>query len=340
MDKAERDQILLVPSTNLAIVALKQEGAILGDSVRGFVDHCFRPGGNNYVGADLHSWYVAYCKAHNNTPQGYNKFVHHLQRVLSKQWRASTVVREGDKIKRIPAFWGGLQVLPCFIDSAANSEEDYHNNRPHVENWICLKTLCADGGLQELTGNLAITDITGTLPSVTLLLKNAETRMVTDVTGTLPSVTLLKNAETCMVTDVTALQGKSSQYEKTSSHEIADDLNSTAEGEPLTDVTRVTTIVTPTFEPSAKPCNNSKICKESHPSEPGTITGSEPEVEPTAQTASPIAPRVNWNSGDRVKVSASFADRTEGELELRRSSKSFGPVSRRSRLQRRASHRS
>jgi hypothetical protein len=339
MDKAERDQILLVPSTNLAIVALKQEGAILGDSVRGFVDHCFRPGGNNYVGADLHSWYVAYCKAHNNTPQGYNKFVHHLQRVLSKQWRASTVVREGDKIKRIPAFWGGLQVLPCFIDSAANSEEDYHNNRPHVENWICLKTLCADGGLQELTGNLAITDITGTLPSVTLL-KNAETRMVTDVTGTLPSVTPLKNAETCMVTDVTALQGKSSQYEKTSSHEIADDLNSTAEGEPLTDVTRVTTIVTPTFEPSAKPCNNSKICKESHPSEPGTITGSEPEVEPTAQTASPIAPRVNWNSGDRVKVSASFADRTEGELELRRSSKSFGPVSRRSRLQRRASHRS
>ena len=47
MDKAERDRILLVPSTNLAIVALKQEDAILGDSVRGFVDQCFRPGGNN-----------------------------------------------------------------------------------------------------------------------------------------------------------------------------------------------------------------------------------------------------------------------------------------------------
>jgi hypothetical protein len=281
MDKAERDRILLVPSTNPAIVALKQEGAILGDSVHGFVDRCFRSGGSSYVGADLHSWYVAYCKAHNNTPQGYNQFVHHLQRVLSKQWRASTVVREGDKIKRIPAFWGGLH-LPCFIDSAANSEEGNHNNRPHVENWICLKTLCADGGLQELTGNLA----------------------VTDVTGTLPSVTPLKNAETCMVIDVTALQGKSSQYEKTSSHDIADDLNSTPEGEPLADITRVTTIVTPTFVPSAKPCNNSKICKESHPSDPATIAGSEPEVEPTAQTASLIAPRVNWNSGDRVKVLA------------------------------------
>jgi putative DNA primase/helicase len=305
MDKAERDRILLVPSTNPAIVALKQEGAILGDSVRGFVDRCFRPGGNSYVGADLHSWYVAYCKAHNNTPQGYNKFVHHLQRVLSNQWRASTVVREGDKIKRIPAFWGGLQVLPCFIDTAANSEEDNHNNRPHVENWICQKTLCADGGLQELTGNLTVTDITGTLPSVTRL-KKAETRMVTNVTDTLPSVTPLKKAETRMVTDVTVLQGKSNQYEKTSSHEIGDDPNNTPEGGLLTDVTSVTTIVTPTFESSAQTCNNSKICNESQTSEPGTSAPEEPFAESTAQTAPSIAPRVDWNPGDRVKVSTQY----------------------------------
>jgi putative DNA primase/helicase len=326
MDKAERDQILLVPSTNPAIVALKHEGAILGDSVRGFVDRCFRSGGNNYVGADLHSWYVAYCKAHNNTPQGYNKFVHHLQRVLSNQWRASTVVREGDKIKRIPAFWGGLQVLPCFIDLAANSEEDYHNNRPHVESWICQKTLCVDGGLQELTGNLVVTNITGTLPFVTpskntetcmvtnitgtlpfvTPSKNAETCMVTNVTGTLPSVTPLKNAETRMVTDVTTLQGKIDPWEKTSSHEITDDTNNRSEGEPLTDVTPVTTVVTPTFEPSVQSCNNSKICNESQPSEPGTIAAEEPSIELTAQIAPLIASRVNWNVGERVKVSAQY----------------------------------
>jgi hypothetical protein len=113
--------------------------------------------------------------------------------------------------------------------------------------------------------------------------------MVTDVTGTLPSVTPLKNAETRMVTDVTTLQGKSSQHEKTSSLEIADDPNNTSEGEPLIDVTPVTTIVTPTFESSAQSCNNSKICNESQPSEPGTIAPEEPSAEPTAQTAPPIA---------------------------------------------------
>ncbi len=103
MDKTERDRILLVPSTNPSIVALKQDGAILGDSVRSFVDRTLRSGHDSYTGSDLHSWYVAYCKAHNLSPSGYNKFVHHLQRVLSNHWKASEVVRFGDKIKRIPA---------------------------------------------------------------------------------------------------------------------------------------------------------------------------------------------------------------------------------------------
>jgi hypothetical protein len=137
-------------------------------------------------------------------------------------------------------------------------------------------------------------------------LKNAETRMVTDVTGTLPSVTRLKNAETRMVTAVTTLQDKSNQNEKTLSHEIADDPNNTPEGEPLIDVTPVTTLVTPTFESWAQSCNNSKICNEPQPSEPGMIAQRKPSAEPTAQTAAPIASRVNWNPGDRVKVSAQY----------------------------------
>ena len=100
--------------------------------------------------------------------------------------------------------------------------------------------------------------------------------------------------------------GKIRQDEKTSSHEITDDPNNTPEGEPLTAVTPVTTIVTPTFEPWAQSCNNSKICNESQASEPRTIAGSEPSTEPIAQTAPLIAPRVNWNPGDRVKVSAEY----------------------------------
>ena len=255
MDRAERDQILIEPSTNPAVIALKQEGAILGDSVRGFVDRCFRPGKNHYVGADLHSWYVAYCKAHNNTPQGYNKFVHHLQRVLANQWRASTVVREGETTRRIRAGWYGLEVLPCFIDLAVNSEEDNHTNRPHVENWVCLKTKCEDGGLQALTENLAVTDVTTDLFSVT------------------PS----KKAETRMVTDVTLLQGKSSQHEKISPLAIADNPNTRLKGEPLINVTPVTTTVTPTFESSKKSCNSSKTCNNPQLSEQASITSTEPE---------------------------------------------------------------
>jgi hypothetical protein len=133
-----------------------------------------------------------------------------------------------------------------------------------------------------------------------------ETLLLQTLQALYPLLHPWKTLKPAWLQDVTTLQGKIRQYEKTSSHEIADDLNSTPEGEPLTDVTRVTTIVTPTFEPSAKPCNNSKICKESHPSEPGTIAGSEPEVEPKAHTASPIAPKVNWNSGERVKVSTQY----------------------------------
>ncbi|MBW3587605.1 MAG: DNA primase, partial [Cyanobacteria bacterium 0813] len=271
MDRAERDRVLMEPSINPAVIALKQEGAILGDSIRGFVDRCFRPGKNHYVGADLHSWYVAYCKAHNNTPQGYNKFVHHLKRVLANQYRASTVVREGETTRRIPAGWYGLEVLPCFTDLAVNSEEDNHTNRPHLENWVCLKTKCEDGGLQELTRNLAVTDVTTDLSSVT------------------PS----RNAETRMVTDVTLLQGESSQHEQISPLVIADNPNTRLEGEPLSDVTPVTTTVTPTFEPSEKPCNSSKICNNSQPSEQVPIAPSEPEAvptEPTAQSVPPIAP--------------------------------------------------
>ena len=280
MDKAERDRILLVPSTNPAVVALKQEGAILGDSVRSFVDRCFRSGRESYNGSDLHSWYVAYCKAHNLSPQGYNKFVHHLQRVLASHWRASDVVRVGDKPKRVPGAWLGLQVLPCFVDLAVSNEDDSNSNsnRPHVESWVCLKTACDDGGLQELTENL----------------------VVTGVTGTSSAVTSSKNAETRMVTDVTSLQDESSRSEKISSSEFANDSNARTGYQPVTDVTPVTTPVTPTFEPSAKPCNNSKTCNK-------------PQSKPEQ---SPIAPGLQFTPGDRVKVSAQYpgAQEYKGEL--------------------------
>ena len=289
MDKAERNRILLVPSTNPAVVALKQEGAILGDSVRSFVDRCFRSGGDSYVGSDLHSWYVAYCKAHNLSPQGYNKFVHHLQRVLSNHWRASEVVREGDKIKRIPAQWRGLQILPCFVDVAV-AEDENGSNRPHIPNWACIKTICADGGLQELTLTRTVTG-TSKIAEIPAPSQIAQTVAVTDVTSNSEIVTTSKNPTTRMVTDVTALQDESSQSKKTPSPDIAQSVNNKVESQPVTDVTPVTAPVTSAFELEAKPCNNSKTCNNS------------------------IAPQLQFKRGDRVKVSAQYpgAEEYKGE---------------------------
>ncbi len=280
MDKTERNRILLVPSTNPSIVALKQDGAILGDSVRSFIDRCFRSGHESYVGSDLHSWYVAYCKAHNLSPSGYNKFVHHLQRVLPHHWKASEVVREGDKIKRIPASWRGLQILPCFVDVALADDED-GSNRPHIQNWACIKTVCCDGGLQELAETLMVTDLSA-VAAIPAHSKIAQTLVVTDVTSNSEIVTTSIIATTPVVTDVTPLQDESNASEETPSPDIAANVNNTVPSQPVTDVTPVTAPVTPTFEAVAESCNNSKTCNNS------------------------IAPQLQFTPGERVKVSAQY----------------------------------
>jgi putative DNA primase/helicase len=185
MDKAERDNILTQPITNPVLLSLKQEGAIIGDGVKSFVDRCFVPGTETHYGSDLHSWYQAYCKAHALSPLSYQKFIQRLQRVLPKQWRPSEVVWMDGKSKRQPAYWTGLQVLPCFIDLALNPEDDDKplSNRPHIPNWACVKEKCRDGGLTDLTATLhpltaeknAETIDLHTLPTLhTQSLRNAE----------------------------------------------------------------------------------------------------------------------------------------------------------------------
>ncbi len=156
MDRVERDNILTLPVSNPVLLSLKQEGAIIGDGVKSFVDRCFVPGTETYCGNDLHSWYQAYCKAHSLSQMAYQKFIQRLQRVLPKQWRPSEVVWENGKAKRQKACWEGLRVLPCFVDLALNDDdgEKQPSNRPHVPNWICVKEKCQDGGLTDLTAAL------------------------------------------------------------------------------------------------------------------------------------------------------------------------------------------
>jgi len=124
------------------------------------------------------------------------------------------------------------------VDLALSDDEDQKpSNRPHVPNWICVKENCQDGGLQELIGNLAVTDVTGTLPSVT------------------PS----KNAETCMVTDVTTLHTQSLRNAKISDEITRDCIQENAVLDEVP-VTSVTMRVTPTSEPIKDGCNVSNVC--------------------------------------------------------------------------------
>jgi hypothetical protein len=156
MDKTERDNILTEPISNPVLLSLKQEGAIIGDGVKSFVDRCFVPGTETHYGSDLHSWYQAYCKAHTLSPLSYQKFIQRLQRVLSKQWRPSEVIWMDGKAKRQSACWEGLRVLPCFLDRALNEDDDDKkpSDRPHIPDWICVKEKCQDGGLTDLTTTL------------------------------------------------------------------------------------------------------------------------------------------------------------------------------------------
>ncbi|MEG4121846.1 DUF3854 domain-containing protein [Microcoleus sp. N9_B4] len=254
MDKVERDNILTLPISNPVLLSLKQEGAIIGDGVKSFVDRCFVPGNETHHGSDLHSWYQAYCKAHSLSQMSYQKFIQRLQRILPKQWRPSEVVWLNGKAKRQSACWEGLRVLPCFVDLALSDEDDQKpSNRPHVPNWICFKENCQDGGL---------TDLTSTLHTLTPE-KTAETIDL----HTLPTLHTqsLRNAKIC---------------DEISRDVIQENL---VLGESGSKVCKAR--LTPTFEPTDDGCKVSKVCKvddrvkvaEDYPGSP-TFIGAEGTV--------------------------------------------------------------
>jgi phage/plasmid-associated DNA primase len=231
MDKVERDNILTQPISNPVLLSLKQEGAIIGDGVKSFVDRCFVPGSETHYGSDLHSWYQAYCKAHSLSQMSYQKFIQRLQRVLPKQWRPSEVVWMNGKTKRQPACWEGLRVLPCFVDVALNDDDGdkQPSNRPHIPNWICVKEECQDGGL-------------------------------TDLTATLHTLTPEKNAETIDLHTLPTLHTQSLRDAKISDEMTRDCIEENVvldESESKVCKARLT----PSFEPADDGCKVSKVCK-------------------------------------------------------------------------------
>lgn len=286
MDKVERDNILTLPVTNPVLLSLKQEGAIIGDGIKSFVDRCFVPGSETHYGNELHSWYQAYSKVHSLSPMSYQKFIQRLQRVLPKQWQPGKVSRVNGKPTRHPACWEGLQVLPCFVDLALSDDDNNQkpSNRPHNPNWICIKEECQDGGLQELTENHAVTDLSA----------------VTPVT---PSVTPIKNAGTPYVTDVTPLHTQSLRDAKIcdeKSRDVIEEKLGLGDG----GCNVCNDVVTPTFKPTDDGCNGSNGCNASDQATPAQLPQTPPQT--LAEIEAPTIPKKRTPRilvvGDRVVV--------------------------------------
>jgi hypothetical protein len=157
MPREERDRIILHPSTNERVLALKQDAAIHGDPVRAFVDMCLRPAGNATATLEshqLHSWFNAFCQQHGYQGWGMSKFINHLKTILPNHYVPRRRASALEDINRamIPAHWSGIIDLASVFVSLTLQESSVHNGSggtlEHRESqWSCVKSMCQEGGL-------------------------------------------------------------------------------------------------------------------------------------------------------------------------------------------------
>lgn len=149
MPRSERDAILLSPPTSERAKSLTLDAALYGDSTRSFVDLCLRPASEPSAivsHSDLHTWYVAYCQQHGYTPLGQSKFVAHLRTVLPRNYADRAWGTQVNGVRsRIPAHWKFLAPLPNVFVSSGGGNQEF----PENPQWVCLKSRCREGGLEE-----------------------------------------------------------------------------------------------------------------------------------------------------------------------------------------------
>jgi len=152
MPRAERDALLLQPSTNNRIRLAKLDAATYGDPVRSFIDLCFRPTESASViqNHELHSWFLAYCKAHGYSDnRDMSKFIAHLKTVIPQHH----VPRHRKDGSLNAAHWTHMALLPGVmvdVSLAEDASNGYQGkpNQPHPEpGWRCAKFRCSEGGL-------------------------------------------------------------------------------------------------------------------------------------------------------------------------------------------------
>jgi phage/plasmid-associated DNA primase len=151
MPREERDALLLQPSKNSRIRLAKLDAATYGDPVRSFVDLCLRPtdAANQIQNHELHSWFIAYCKAHGYSDnRGMSKFTSHLKTVIPQ----NHLPRHRQDGELTAATWTHITLLPSvmvdFSESAETSNGYQGTPNPHSEpDWRCAKFRCVEGGL-------------------------------------------------------------------------------------------------------------------------------------------------------------------------------------------------
>ncbi len=152
MPRAERDALLLQPSTNNRIRLAKLDAATYGDPVRSFIDLCLRPTESASVvqNHELHSWFIAYCKAHGYSDnRGMSKFIAHLKTVIPQHH----VPRHRQDGELQPAHWSHMTLLPgvmvdvSLAEDASNGYQGKPQQQPPEPEWRCAKFLCSEGGL-------------------------------------------------------------------------------------------------------------------------------------------------------------------------------------------------
>ncbi|MEG4242953.1 toprim domain-containing protein [Microcoleus sp. Pol10_D6] len=152
MPRAERDALLLQPSTNHRIRLAKLDAATYGDPIRSFIDLCLRPtdASSTIQNHELHSWFIAYCKAHGYSDnRGMSKFIAHLKTVIPQHH----VPRHRQDGELQPAHWNHMALLPGVMVDVSLTEDTSNGyqgkpNQQHPEpEWRCAKFLCSEGGL-------------------------------------------------------------------------------------------------------------------------------------------------------------------------------------------------
>ena len=152
MPRAERDALLIQPSTNNRIRSAKIDAATYGDPIHSFVDLCLRPTDSTspIQNHELHSWFIAYCKAHGYSDnRGMSKFTSHLKTVIPQHH----VPRHRKDGELQPARWTHMALLPgvmvdvseaCDVSNGYQGKPTRHHPEPE---WRCAKFLCSEGGL-------------------------------------------------------------------------------------------------------------------------------------------------------------------------------------------------